>query len=106
MTAPRDDGRACWYCHAPLRFPHGRCRQCGESNDETPRPAPTQGIINVGDVVRRRWFVYVGSTRFVTWAPTADDARAKTEQRMSLRRLRLKVDRVEPAPPLVDGAAR
>ena len=48
-----------------------------------------------------RWFVFVGPTRFVTWAPTEADAIAKTENRSSIKKLRLKVDRVEPAPPLV-----
>ena len=27
-----------------------------------------------------RWFVFVGPTRFVTWAPTEADAIAKTEK--------------------------
>lgn len=53
-----------------------------------------------------RWFVWVGHTRFVTWAPTPELAREKTERRASMRRLALRVDRVEPAPPLANGGAR
>jgi hypothetical protein len=45
-----------------------------------------------------RWYVFVGRTRFVTWAPTVDAAIAKTQQRAAMKGLR--VDRVEPAPPL------
>ena len=49
-----------------------------------------------GKTIVYRWYVYVGRTRFVTWAQTEDNAREKTKRRPSLRGLI--IDRVEPAP--------
>lgn len=49
-----------------------------------------------------RWYVFVGAIRFRTWAKDAATARHKTEQRQTVKRLGLRVDRVEPAPSLLD----
>jgi hypothetical protein len=46
-----------------------------------------------------RWYVFVGKIRYVTWAETTELAIAKVENRYNVKRLRLKADRVEPAPP-------
>lgn len=55
--------------------------------------------IGFDGTVLYRWYVWIGRKRCVTWAPDKAAARAKTERRPTVRAMRLRINRIEPAPP-------